>query len=281
MNNDKRQWWENFWLDRSLLSGRSDLKAASWGDLVWQIGLEELNDLIQRLTTGRKMLECGCGRATASCYMATRGYDCTMLDYSSQAIDQAKASFANNSLNGKFILSDMNKLPFTDNQFDVVYSGGVLEFFADITDTLREIVRVLKPGGLFVVNIVPNKFSCQTLADLEHTLVHSLRMLLMFRWREVFVRLNHLPPGVSRASLRFYVSAFESAGLDNVIGHCVTPFPAIALGREGERVYVNLLKYFLPQWRKFNRSHSFWSEIFGMAYTVYGTKPELLRLNRK
>ena len=281
MNDNKKQWWERFWADRSPLSGRNDQKAESWTDLVWQVCLEELSDLIPRHTAGRKMLECGCGLATVSTYMAKCGYDCTMLDYSNKAIDLAKASFANNFLKGEFTLGDMNNLPFADDQFDVVYSGGVLEFFDDISNPLREIVRVLKPGGFFVVNIVPNKFSCQTLADLECTLVHSLKNLLTFRWRKVFVRLNHLPPGVSHTTLKAYILAFESAGLNKVVGHCITPFPALSLGRIGGRTYARLMKYFLPQWRRFNRSRSFWSEIFGMAYTIYGTKPEPLSLKKE
>lgn len=281
MKNNKQQWWDNFWSERSPSSGVKNGKAESWTGLVWQVGLEELNELIPRLAAGKKMLECGCGQATVSRYMAIRGYDCTMLDYSNQALTLAKESFTKDSLKGEFVLGDMNSLPFADNEFDLVYTGGVLEFFANIKEPIREIVRVLKPGGLFVVNVVPNKFSCQTLADIERTLVHALKNLLLLRWREVFVRLNHLPPGVSRATLKVYISALESAGLNKVAGYGVTPFPALSLGRMGERAYVRLMKCLLPQWRRFNRSHSFWSEIWGMAYTVYGTKPERLPLNKK
>ena len=281
MNNNKQQWWEKFWSERSPSIGTNDREAESWTDLVWQVGLEELNTSLLRLTAGKKMLECGCGQATVSRYLAKRGYDCTMLDYSSQALALAKTSFALNSLKGEFVLGDMNHLPFNADQFDIVYTGGVLEFFNDINAPLREIVRVLKPGGVLAINIVPNKFSCQTLGDIERTLVHALKNLLLLRWREIFIRLNHLPPGVSRTSLKEYVSALELAGLKNVTGYSVTPFPALSLGRRGERAYVRLLNRLLPYWRKFNHSHYVWSERWGMAYTIYGAKPETMPVNKK
>jgi ubiquinone/menaquinone biosynthesis C-methylase UbiE len=268
------QWWNNFWSERLPVSCDAGSDPRSWADLVWQVFLEELNTLFQRLSPGKIILECGCGRATVSRYMAGRGYACTMLDYSEQAIELAKASFASSSLKGEFVLGDMNHLPFPDNQFDAVHSGGVLEFFDDITVPLREIVRVLKPGGLFVVNIIPNKFSCQTLADLERTAAHFLKCLFTLRWKKAFSCIHHLPPGVSRMTLKNYKAAFVAAGLTNVEGYCTTPFPVLSFGKAGERVYVWLIKRLLSQWRWFNHSRSAWSEIWGMAYLVYGTKPE-------
>lgn len=270
--NVNQQWWDEFWRERSFDLSLSNLETESWVNLVWKVGLEEIDTLFKQFAPGKRMLECGCGKATVSHYMKMRGYDCVMLDYSKQAINLAKLSLARNSLKGEFVLGDMYKLPFIDNQFDLVYSGGVLEFFADITNPLREIVRVLKPGGLFVINIVPNKFSCQTLADIERTLAHSLKSFFTFRWREVLVWLKHLPPGVSHMSLKSYIAAFKSAGLENVSGHCVTPFPSLSLGRIGERVYVRLVKRLLPQWKRFNHSRSRWSEIWGVAYTIHGVK---------
>jgi len=270
--NVTQSWWDKFWTEKSAATSANGPQAGAWADLVWQVGLEELETLFRQRAAGKKMLECGCGSARVSRYMAERGYACMLLDYSPQALAMAKAAFAAASLKGEFILGDMNRLPLADNLFDVVYSGGVLEFFDDVSVPLREIVRVLKPGGLFVAGIVPNKFSCQTLADLERTCAHSLKSFFTFRWQDIFLRLNHLPSGVSRASLKDYAAAFESSGLSGVTGYGTTPFPALSLGRFGERLYVRVLKRLLPQWRRFNRSHSSWSEKWGMAYVVYGVK---------
>jgi len=48
-----------------------------------------------------------------------------------------------------------NKIPFDDNAFDVVTSLCVFEHILTIEDTLKEIDRVLKPGGLIIIH-APN-----------------------------------------------------------------------------------------------------------------------------
>ncbi len=44
-------------------------------------------------------------------------------------------------------VSDAEKLPFSDDQFDIVYSWGVLHHTPDTRTAFREAYRVLKPGG--------------------------------------------------------------------------------------------------------------------------------------
>ena len=62
-------------------------------------------------------------------------------------------------------LGDINKLPFEDNSFDIVFSGGVLEYFENYEIPMSEMTRVLRPNGVFAANMVPRKFSIQTIAD--------------------------------------------------------------------------------------------------------------------
>jgi len=73
----------------------------------------------------------------------------------------------------KFINSDARKLPFNNNSFDIVISWGLLEHIGEekinkITykekqleeeKCVREVHRVLKPNGYFMLNYLPNKFS--------------------------------------------------------------------------------------------------------------------------
>jgi len=267
------QRWNQFWAGHTFDGLVTKKNPETWTELVWKISLERWHEIFEQLAPGKHMLEYGCGSAKVSQYMALRGYQCTLLDLSETALNLARANFAALSLQGQFIRGDINQLGLADNEFDVVYSGGVVEFVSDIQSVIAETVRVLKPSGLFAMNIVPNKFSCQTLANVERTLVHSIKCLWRRQFREAFTSINHLPPGVSKATLKDYLRFCEIAGLTSVTGHCISPFPALSLGRRGGQCYVWLLKRFLPQWQRFNQTQRRWAEIWGIAYAIYGVKP--------
>jgi ubiquinone/menaquinone biosynthesis C-methylase UbiE len=265
--------WDHFWTGQEFDGVVVKEDPGNWVDLVWKVALEFWYDRFGQLAPGKRMLECGCGSAKVSQYMALQGYQCTMLDYSEQAIELAKANFHVLSLPGSFVLADLNELGLASNQFDVVYSGGVLHHFKDMAQPIKEMVRVLKPGGLFATNVIPNKFSGQTIADLERTLAHSTRNLVRGRFRDAFKVVSHVPSFyVSPATLKDYVGICEAAGLTSVTGSCTSPFPQLSLPVWGERLYASVMKRLLPQWRRFNQSQSRWTEIWGITYTIYGVK---------
>jgi SAM-dependent methyltransferase len=51
------------------------------------------------------------------------------------------------------------RLPYEDSSFDMVLSSGVLEHVPMDYESLKEIYRVLKPDGLFLVTFLPNRYS--------------------------------------------------------------------------------------------------------------------------
>lgn len=108
---------------------------------------------------GGRCLEVGCGRGSISSYFAAAGFDCTLLDYSFDAVETAREIFAQNDAAGQFVSGDALELPFAESIFDVCVSIGLLEHFRDIATPLHEQCRVLRPGGMLLAYIVPDRTS--------------------------------------------------------------------------------------------------------------------------
>jgi SAM-dependent methyltransferase len=102
-------------------------------------------------TRGLKVLEIGCGIGTDGAQFAKAGADYTGIDLTEAAIDLARERFASSGLPGDFRISDAENLDFPDDAFDLVYSHGVLHHTPDIEAAVREIHRVLRPGGRAMV----------------------------------------------------------------------------------------------------------------------------------
>ena len=100
---------------------------------------------------GLKVLEVGCGLGTDGAQFAEAGADYTGIDLTDAAVELARKRFELFDLSGKFQTADAENLPFEDNTFDVVYSHGVLHHTPDTRQALREIHRVLRPGGRAIV----------------------------------------------------------------------------------------------------------------------------------
>lgn len=273
MSNDQK-WWNEFWSRGETPATTLGASLETWYDLVWHVTFEYWHDLFDAVGTGKRMIECGCGSARVSQYMAQVGYQCTLLDRSEQGLSLAKRNFDALSVHGNFVLGDINSLCVRDEQFDVVYSGGVLEFLNDLKAPVREMVRILKPGGVLAANVVPPKFSIQSIADIERTAVYSIRNLVQGRFGSAFKRVRQIPRDyqVQPWVLTDYVRAFEEAGLRSVTGLVTTPFPALALPKAAHKVYARAMRALLPQWRQFNRSGSRLNHLWGIGYAIHGVK---------
>ena len=97
------------------------------------------------------VLEVGCGLGTDGAQFAKAGADYTGIDLTDAAVDLAKRRFELFQLPGNFRVADAEHLNFPDNSFDLVYSHGVLHHTPDTAAAVREIHRVLRPGGKAVV----------------------------------------------------------------------------------------------------------------------------------
>jgi ubiquinone/menaquinone biosynthesis C-methylase UbiE len=100
---------------------------------------------------GLKVLEIGCGLGTDGAQFAKSGAEYTGIDLTEAAVDLARRRFELSGLPGEFKVSDAEELDFPSDTFDLVYSHGVLHHTPDTPGAIREVHRVLRPGGRAVV----------------------------------------------------------------------------------------------------------------------------------
>src|SRR2546428_8927343 len=100
---------------------------------------------------GLRVLEIGCGLGNDGVRFAKAGADYTGVDLTDAAIELARKRFELSGLRGELRVSDAENLDFADESFDLVYSHGVLHHTPDTARAVREIHRVLVPGGCAIV----------------------------------------------------------------------------------------------------------------------------------
>lgn len=96
---------------------------------------------------GARLLEIGCGMGTDLLQFSRGGARCIGIDLTPRSVEITRHRFKLYDADGSFMISDGENLPFADASFDVVYSNGVLHHTPDTAGAVREVHRVLRPGG--------------------------------------------------------------------------------------------------------------------------------------
>jgi tellurite methyltransferase len=112
-----------------------------------------------RITPGMSVLDAGCGGGRNLIYLLRSGFDISGVDQSSQAIERVRSiahSLSPHLSQENFRVELVEKMSFGDDEFDVVLSSAVLHFARDEDHwfkMVREMWRVLKPGGIFFARL--------------------------------------------------------------------------------------------------------------------------------
>jgi ubiquinone/menaquinone biosynthesis C-methylase UbiE len=94
------------------------------------------------------ILDFGCGSGDITLYLASAGHRLTGYDLSAGMIAQASRSDRDRVVRWIARAADASDaLPFADASFDTVVTSSVLEYVSELDATLKELARLLRPGG--------------------------------------------------------------------------------------------------------------------------------------
>jgi SAM-dependent methyltransferase len=146
-----RAWWD----------GDADAYHAEHGaflgdvDFVWcPEGLREADAHLLGDVTGRRVLEIGCGAAAAARWLATQGAEIIAADLSAGMLRHARDAADKTGVRVPLVQCDAMVLPFPAGSFDLVCTAfGAVPFVDDSARVMREVFRVLRPGGRWAFSV--------------------------------------------------------------------------------------------------------------------------------
>jgi ubiquinone/menaquinone biosynthesis C-methylase UbiE len=111
-----------------------------------QIWLDVLG--IREELSGKDVLECACGTGRFTTALAERAGRVESFDISPESVKITKARVERDGLkNVQVQVAAMEELPYQDHSFDIVVGLFILHHLADLEQGIRQVSRVLRPGG--------------------------------------------------------------------------------------------------------------------------------------
>ncbi|MGN9913096.1 class I SAM-dependent methyltransferase [Phytohabitans sp. LJ34] len=143
-----RRWWDN----------EADAYQAEHGEFlgdarfVWgPEGLDEADAHLLGEVAGKRILEIGCGAGQCGRWLLTQGAQVVGIDLAHGQLQHSLKLDVKTGLALPVAEADVLRLPFRDGSVDLACAAyGAMPFVADATGALREVARVLRPGGRFV-----------------------------------------------------------------------------------------------------------------------------------
>jgi SAM-dependent methyltransferase len=143
-----RHWWDD----------EADDYQAEHGDFLGEVdlrwcpeGLREADARLLGEVAGARVLEVGCGAAAASRWLVTQGADVVALDLSAGMLRHAATAAERTAVRPALLLADAQHLPLRHSSFDIAFTSfGAVPFVDDSARVMREVFRVLRPGGRWV-----------------------------------------------------------------------------------------------------------------------------------
>jgi len=173
-----------------------------------------------------RVLDAGCGAGVVAIALAEAGHNVSGIDIAPRMIERAVQEAELRGLSCDFRVGSADALPYRDAAFDAVVAMGLLANLPDDRAALREMLRVLKPGGLLMATM-PNTLALDVLVALPLSfpiMLEGTRLRKPFRMlANVGRRVTRRPvkpiatmkPGQSVMPMR-YRRVIQAAGYHNV-----------------------------------------------------------------
>lgn len=126
-------------------------------EIVWATPLYEFLRRCNAAPLLKRVLDCGAGGSDPPLQLFHQyGYRTCGIDIQEEAVNHAARFCRDNGVPLRIFLGDMRSIPFASESFGAVCSFNAIWFMTkpDIACAVREMERVLKPGGLCYVNFV-------------------------------------------------------------------------------------------------------------------------------
>lgn len=119
------------------------------------VATRNLQQLLRRyVRPGDRFLEIGCapGKILAWVAVALKA-EVSGLDYSETGLATVRQLFTALKIPGDLRCEEIGRTTFAPASFDVVYSSGLIEHFANPSEMVRHHLRLVKPGGVAVITV--------------------------------------------------------------------------------------------------------------------------------
>lgn len=175
----------------------------------------------QEIVKGLTILDIASGSGYGSALLGETASEVYGVDVSDDAIDYATKNYS--SKNVSFIKGDGTKIPLKDNQVDIVVSFETIEHIEDYKTFMKEVKRVLKPEGLFILS-TPNEIE---FPESNHFHIHEFEEKELsdlakefFKYKKSYYQATWLYNGLFPASLTTTeweksIPTMQTAPIDN------------------------------------------------------------------
>lgn len=190
--------------------------------------------------SNRRILEIGGGTGGNASWLAQKGADVHLLDFSKPALQISAKAISQSDAEMKMICADAYCIPYPDNYFDLIFHQGFLEHFRDPRPLVLEQRRVLREGGYILID-VPQRYNLYTV------------------WKHVLMVLGRWEYGVWETEFSFgeIRRLLERAGFIVVRAYARGYYPRVFhavrhLYKVEEKLFNNSLALSKRRWKTYN-----------------------------